>query len=44
MLISSLKLKGEDFEVMMIVAADSIKDPTCGKSTLKHGLIAGNFT
>ena len=38
MLISSLKLKSKDFEVMMIVAADSIKDPTCGKSTQKHGL------
>ena len=38
MLISSLKLKGKDFEVMAFVGADSIKDPTCGKSTLKHGL------
>ena len=38
MLISSLKLKGKEFEVMVIVGAESIKDPICGKSTLKHGL------
>jgi len=38
MWVSSLKLKSEDFDVMVIVGADSIKDPTCGKSTLKHGL------
>ena len=38
MLISSLKLNGKDFEVMVIVGADSIKDPICEKSTLKHGL------
>ena len=38
MLTSSLKLKGKDFEVMVIVGAESIKDPICGKSTQKHGL------
>ena len=38
MLISSIKLKGDDFEVMAVVGADSIKDPTCGKSSPKHGL------
>ena len=38
MLISSLKLKSKDCEVMVIVGADSIKDPTCRKLTPKHGL------
>ena len=38
MLISSLKLKGKNCELMVIVGADSIKDPTCGTSALKHGL------
>ena len=38
MLISSMKLKGKDFEVKVIVGAKSIKDPICGNSTLKHGL------
>ena len=38
MLISSLKLEGKEFEVMVIVGAESIKYPICGKSTQKHGL------
>ena len=38
MLISSLKLEGKGCEVMVIVGADSIKDPKCNNSTLKHGL------
>ena len=32
MLVSSLKLKGTNCEVIVIVGADSIKDPTCGTS------------
>ena len=38
MLISSLKLKGKDFDVMAIVGTDSIRDPICKKSSQKHGL------
>ena len=38
MLISSLKLEGKHCEVLVIVGADSIKDPTCGTSSPKHGL------
>ena len=38
MLVSSLKLKGTNCKVLVIVGADSIKDPTCGTSALKHGL------
>ena len=38
MLISSLKLKDTNCEVMVIVGADSINDPTCGTSSPKHGL------
>ena len=38
MLISSLKLEDTNCEVMVIVGADSIKDPTCGTSSPKHGL------
>ena len=35
---SSKKLEGSDYEVLVIVGTDLIKGPTCGKSTLKHGL------
>ena len=31
-------LKGKDFEAMVLVGTESIKDPICGKSTQKHGL------
>ena len=38
MLISSLKLEGKHCEVLVMVGADSIKDPTCWTSSPKHGL------
>ena len=38
MWVSSLKLAKKDFDVRMMVGTDSIKDPICGETALKHGL------
>ena len=38
MQISHFKLKGKDFEVMVLVGTDSIQEPKCKQNTVKHGL------
>ena len=38
MQLSDFKLKGKDFDVMALVGTDSIKDPKCNQTSLKHGL------
>lgn len=37
MQISNFKLRDKAYQAMVLVATDSIKDPICGKTSLKHG-------
>ena len=38
MMVSSYKLKRKQLETMILIGTDSIQDPTCEKSTSRHGL------